>query len=211
MPPIGKRVNFESIKNLQWLFFLFLPEILKNFLHNKLAGYWTACWSIIWAYFIFMIEQLTLAELQQQVDHIKLGLLELQAVPGIISVAFYAMPPWTTRRSPDLDLLVVADEQTIEAAKDPLRQRLTNLSSERLPIDAWVLTPTKLEQRMRRIAGVTPKLPPIYRSLPEWKGFGFVPVLGDDYLTKTIQACYENPEPGGPIPPDPSEHILFSS
>lgn len=157
-----------------------------------------------------MTEELSQIELQQCVDNIRLGLLELGNNPELLSIAFYAKPPWKTQGEKDLDLLVVTSEIVSEDTYNIVNERL-NLLAKNLPIDAWILTSTQLSQRMERIAGMNPTLPPILRNTSEWNGFGFVPITGEEYLTNTIVECYSHPEPGGPIPASPSEKIMFRS
>lgn len=156
-----------------------------------------------------MPEQLSEEELQHRVDNILLGLVGLGEVPEVTAAAFYAKPPWKTQGEQDVDLLIVTSENLSDGATNAINQRLGELATGNLPIDAWVLTSPQLELRMRRIAGVSPKAPPILRSTSEWQGFGFVPIVGSDYLSKTITECYAHPEAGGPIPPSPTEHKVF--
>jgi hypothetical protein len=156
-----------------------------------------------------MTEQHTEEDMKFMVDDIRLGLMSLAETPEITAAAFYAKPPWKTEGKNDVDLLIVTNDEPSEGTTNTINQRLEKLAKGKLPIDAWILTSPQLKLRMKRIAGVNSKMPPILRSTSEWNEFGFVPILGEDYLTTTITECYINPESGGPIPPSSSERKLF--
>ncbi|MFH0864063.1 MAG: hypothetical protein V1858_03175 [Candidatus Gottesmanbacteria bacterium] len=123
--------------------------------------------------------------------------------PEIQSVAFYSVPP---TRNTDLDILIVRNNDTPEL--NDILQQISSL--HKIPVDTWILSPEQLTLRMKRIAGVGRGKPKIFEKIAEWKGFGFVPITGSEFLKKTIENCYSQPEPGGPIPPTPEEHIQFT-
>lgn len=137
------------------------------------------------------------------VEAIKVSLKENPAFSSAQAVAFYAKPP--TLKT-DLDLLIVSETENQKTFGGVL-QKLSN--EYRLPIDTWTLTPTQLETRMKRIAGVSREQPKIFTTASNWDKFGFVPIVGEDYLRKTIEKCYAHPESGGPIPETPEEKHVF--
>lgn len=128
---------------------------------------------------------------------------DLSGKNGLHCVAFYGKP---LREGTDLDVLIVDDGQQQPAIVESLQRQST---LHKVTLDAWILTPEKLNQRMRRIAGVSSGLPPIHKTATAWSGFGFVPVVGHDYLTTVITHSYSNPQSGGPIPPTPEERKVF--
>ena len=125
---------------------------------------------------------------------------------GLSIATFYGMPPWQSNGKPDLDMVLAYPESNVPIRSD-VESHLADLYGRtgNLPFDVWYCSEEELLKRMKRIPFKSQ--PHVFTAVFDWDGFGFVPKLGRDELTRIVLDAFSHPEVGGPIPEDPSQKI----